>query len=61
MSWRKLTDLYPAVFDSIIAQGEGRPGWNCGCVRSRGGGDVWLCNYHEGLEDGITIAMEVQQ
>ena len=53
--WKR---LHPATRRQIEYQTlEMGGGYQCGCHRRGGPGRMWLCQYHEGFEDGVTMEM----
>jgi hypothetical protein len=59
---RKIGNLYPATLESIDAQGLSTTvtrAYNCGCSTSPDGYSIWLCQYHDGYDDGIERALRV--
>lgn len=64
MSARSIESLHPATWASIQMQGDADlasnwpvTGWRCGCTLTQSG-KVWLCQYHEGVNDGIDLALD---
>lgn len=57
---RNIGNLYPATLESIYQQGRSTTmtrAYNCGCSTSADGYGIWLCQYHDGYEDGIERAL----
>lgn len=55
MSARTVESLHPATWASIQMQNEDESTghgtqWTCGCSLVQG--KVWLCQYHDGYDDG---------
>lgn len=63
MSARTVESLHPATWASIRMQGRHTDPssqhlmWHCGCEQVLSG-KVWLCQYHEGVNDGIDLALD---